>query len=110
MVTVIDVLARFVLSVVVSAIIIYVASKLFGQKEGLGSAVLAAIVGAVIYGAAYFFIGEHFMASVIGGIVWLLALKGVYDIGWGRALVIAIVVWILATGIGYFLPTLTGPL
>ncbi len=110
MVTVIDILVRFVLSLAVSSIIIYVASKAFKQKEGLGSAILAAVIGSVIYGAAYFFIGEHILASVIGGIVWLLALKGVYDIGWGRALVIAVVVWILATGIGYFLPTLTGPL
>ena len=76
MVSIIDLLARFVLSVVVSAIIIYVAAKLFGQKEGLGKAVLSAVIGAVIYGAAYFFIGEHILASVIGGIVWLLALKG----------------------------------
>jgi hypothetical protein len=110
MVSIIDILARFVLSVVVSAIIIYVASKLFGQKEGLGRAVLSAVIGAAIYGAAYFFIGEHIIASVIGGVVWLLALKGLYDIGWARALMIAVVVWALATAVGYFLPTLTGPL
>jgi hypothetical protein len=110
MVTVIDLLARFVLSLAVSSIIIYVASKLFGQKEGLGSAILAAVIGSVIYGAAYYFIGQHLLASVIGGIVWLLALKGVYDIGWAKAFVIAVLVWILATVVGYFLPTLTGPL
>jgi hypothetical protein len=110
MVSLLALVARFVLGLIVSSIVIYVASKLFGQKEGLGSAILAAIIGSVIYGAAYFFIGEHFLASAIGGIVWLLALKGVYDIGWARAFVIAVVVWILATVVGYFLPTLTGPL
>jgi hypothetical protein len=110
MVSLIDLLARFVLGLVVSSIVIYVASKLFGQKEGFGRAILAAVIGSVIYGAAYYFIGEHLLASAIGGIVWLLALKGVYDIGWARAFVIAIIVWILATAIGYFLPTLTGPL
>ena len=110
MVSIIDLLARLVLSVAVSAVIIYVASKLLGQKEGLGRAILSAVIGAAIYGAAYFFIGEHIIASVIGGVVWLLALKGLYDIGWVRALMIAAVVWALATVVGYFLPTLTGPL
>ena len=110
MATLLAILVRFLFSLIISSIIIYVASKAFGQKEGLGSAILAAVVGSVIYGAAYFIFGQDLIASMIGGIVWLLALKGVYDIGWGRALVIAIIVWILATVIGFFLPTLTGPL
>ena len=110
MVSILEFAARFLLGLIVSTIIIYVASKLFGQKEGLGSAIIAAVVGSVIYGIAYFIFGMDLIASVIGGIFWLLALKGVYDIGWSRAFVIAVIVWILATITGYFLPTLTGPL
>jgi hypothetical protein len=39
-----------------------------------------------------------------------MALKFFYKIGWLKSLVIAVVVWILTTIIGWFLPTLTGPL
>ena len=70
----------FVVALVVATIVIYVVTKLLGEK------------------------------AVIGGIFWLLALKALYKIGWLKALAIAIIVWILATIIGFFLPTLPGPL
>ncbi|HEY4657319.1 MAG TPA: hypothetical protein VIH34_02415 [Candidatus Bathyarchaeia archaeon] len=43
-------------------------------------------------------------------IVWLYSLGSLYKIGWLRALVIAIVVWISATIVGIVLPTIVGPL
>jgi hypothetical protein len=46
----------------------------------------------------------------VGGIVWLLALKSLYRIGWLKAIAIAVLVWIAASVIGNFLPTLEGPL
>jgi len=33
-----------------------------------------------------------------------------YKIGWLKSLAIAIIVWILAALLNYFLPTVTGPL
>jgi hypothetical protein len=106
---------QLLVSTVVSAIIIYVATKLLGEKEGIGRAFLAAIIGAVIYGMAYFGFGYllpqgSLIASAVAGVFWLFALKGLYEIGWARAFVIAIIVWVLATLVGLFLPTLTGPL
>lgn len=100
----------FVVSLLVSTVIIYVASKLFGQEEGIGRAFVAAIVGTVVYSAAYFLLGTGWLAAIVGGIVWLLALKWLYDIGWLKALGIAIVVWIAATVVGFLLPTAPGPL
>jgi len=106
---------QLLVSAVVSAVIIYIATKLFGEKEGIGRAFLAAIIGAMIYGMAYVGIGYFLpqgsiLASVIAGVFWLFALKGLYEIGWARAFVIAVIVWVLATVVGLFLPTLTGPL
>ncbi len=98
----------FIASWIVSTIIIYLVTKLFGETEGILHAAKAAIAGSIIYAIAYFLLGA--LGSIVGGIVWLLALKGLYKIGWGKALVVAIVVWILAGLIGIFLPTLTGPL
>ncbi|MBN2102251.1 MAG: hypothetical protein JW716_05270 [Candidatus Aenigmarchaeota archaeon] len=103
------VILSFVISMVVSAIIIYIVTKLLGQEEGLGSAVMAAFVGAIVYTGAYFFLGTGLLAAFIGGIVWLIALGSIYKIGWLKALLIAVIVWI-AVSILSFLPTVIGPL
>ena len=81
-----------------------------GEKEGFVRTLLAAIIGTVIYALAYIIIGNGLLAAIVGGVFWLLALKALYKIGWVKALVIAVLIWILATIIGYFLPTLSGPL
>jgi hypothetical protein len=58
----------------------------------------------------YFIFGNGFIAAVVGGFVWLIALRALYDIGWLGALVIAVIVWIAATIVGLLLPTVPGPL
>ena len=70
---------------------------------------LAAIVGSTVYLLAYWLLGNGLLAAIVAGVFWLLALKALYKIGWLKALVIAVLVWILGTIIGYFLPTLSGP-
>lgn len=100
----------FVVSVVVSTIIIYVVTKLFGEKEGIGRASVAAIIGAIVYSISYFLFGHGLIAALIGGFVWLLALKGLYDIGWLKSLAVAAIIWVFAAIVGFFLPTVTGPL
>ena len=109
----------FVISLLVSAIIIYIVTKLFGETEGFGTALLAAFVGAIIYTALYYIFGSipdlaglKWVASLLGGIGWLIALRFLYSIGWLKALGLAILIWIISAIVGYFLPTLatTGPL
>ena len=102
----------FLISLVISAIIIYFVTKIFGEKEGFGTALLAAFIGAIIYAAAYYFLKPElgWLASLIGGIAWLIALGFLYGIGWLKALGIAIIVWIIAAIVGIFLPTMIGPL
>ncbi|MFO7677274.1 MAG: hypothetical protein R6V50_02670 [Thermoplasmatota archaeon] len=102
----------FLISLLISAIIIYFVTKIFGEKEGFGTALLAAFIGAIIYAAAYYFLKPElgWLASLIGGIAWLIALGVLYGIGWLKALVIALIVWIIAAIVGIFLPTMMGPL
>ena len=102
----------FLISLVISAIIIYIVTKIFGEKEGFGTALLAAFIGAIIYAAVYYFLRPElgWLASLIGGIAWLIALGYLYSIGWMKAIGIAIIVWIIATVVSFFIPTVIGPL
>ena len=100
----------FVISFIVSAIIIYIVTKIFGEKEGFGTAALAALIGSVIYAIAHYFLGAGFLVAVIAGIAWLVALGSLNGMGWLKSFVVAVIVWIVATLISLFLPTLTGPL
>jgi Na+/melibiose symporter-like transporter len=109
----------FVVSLLISAIIIYFVTKIFGETEGFGTALLAAFVGAIIYTVVYYIFGSiadltglKWLASILGGLGWLAALRMLYKIGWLKALGLAIVIWVLSAIIGFFLPGLatTGPL
>jgi len=46
------------------------------------------------------------LPASIAGIVWLLALQKLYTIGWLRAFVIAVFIWIVTSIAGWFLPVL----
>jgi hypothetical protein len=98
------VLIGFLISLVISAIIIYFVTSLFGEDEDGGTAIAAAFVGAIIYGLAYFFLGNGLLAAVLGGIGWVIALGSLYDIGWLKAAAIAVIVWLIATVVSWFLP------
>jgi Na+/melibiose symporter-like transporter len=102
----------FLISLVISAIIIYFVTKIFKEKKGFGTALLAAIIGAIIYAVAYYFLKPElgWLASLIGGIAWLIALGFLYGIGWMKALGIAVIVWIIAAIVSFVLPTVMGPL
>lgn len=100
----------FVVGLVISTVIIFITTKLFGQKEGIGRAFATAIIGAIVYSIVYFIFGSGLIAAAVGGFIWLVALRWLYDIGWLRAFVIAVIVWIAATVVGLLLPTAPGPL
>jgi hypothetical protein len=82
----------FIVGLVVSTIIIYVTTKLFGQKEGIGRAFVTALIGTPIYFVAYYIFGNGLISSLVGGIIWLIALKVFYNIGWFKAFMIAVIV------------------
>ena len=103
------VVLSFVMSMVVSGVVIYIATKLLGEKEGFGTAILAALVGSVVYTLAYYFLGTGLLAALVGGIAWLIVLGSLYKIGWLKSLLVAVVVWVIISLLS-FLPTLVGPL
>lgn len=99
-------LILFVFSWLVSAIIIFFATKIMAQREGFMTAMSAALIGSVIFAAVYFFIESGFWSSLIGGFAWLFALKILYRVGWIKSALIAIIIWILNSLAGNFLPLL----
>ena len=116
---IVETVILFVISLIISAIIIFIVTKIFGEKEGFGTALLAAFVGAILYTALYYIfglipelVGLKWAASLIGGIGWLIALRFLYSIGWLKALGLAIIIWVISAIVGYFLPSLatTGPI
>jgi len=100
----------FLVGLAISTIIIYITTKMFGQKESIVRALVTAIIGAAVYSIVYFIFDRGWLAAIVGGIIWLIALRALYDIGWLRAFVIAFIVWIAATIVGLLLPTAPGPL
>jgi hypothetical protein len=110
MVSFVAALVAFVVALIISTVIIYVVTKLFGETESITTAFLAALIGTIIYTGVYYLFGQGLLAAVVAGIVWLLALQYFYKIGWLKSLIIAVVVWIVASIVGWFLPTITGPL
>ncbi len=100
----------FIIETIVSMIIIYIVTSLFGEKASIVKAFVTAIVGAVVYSVTYHLIGNGLLAAAVGGIIWLLVLKGLYNIGWFKAFATAVVIWVVAIIVGIFLPTLPGPL
>src|SRR5207244_5829240 len=62
-------------------VIIYFATKLFREKEGIKHALITAIVGAIVYSVVYFLLGSGFWAALAAGVIWLLVLRAMYRIG-----------------------------
>lgn len=100
----------FIIGLVISTSIIYIVTRIFGEREGLTHAFMAALIGSAVYGVVYFLFGHGFLAAITGGVVWLLALKALYNLGWIRAFIIAFLIWIVSGLIGVILPTGPGPL
>ncbi len=106
MVTYVSTLLSFVVALIISTVIIYYIAKFFGAKDSLSTAVLAALIGTAVYTIFYYVLGQGLLPAFIAGIVWLLALQKLYTIGWFRALAIAVVIWIVTSVVGLFLPVL----
>ncbi len=95
----------FIVGLIVSSIIIFIVTKLLGEKEGFGTALLAGLVGAIIYAIAGFLLGHGILSAIIGGIFWLWALHRLYRMSWLKALAVAIIVWLITIVVGFFVPT-----
>ncbi len=102
----------FVIGLVISTIVIFIVTKLFRGRTNLGKAFITAVIGAVVWVIVYYLFGHGLLALVVGGIAWLLALKGLYGLSWTRAAIIAVIIWIVSyfVTVALGLPTVSGPL
>ena len=82
---------------------------MLGEKEGLKIALLTALLGSIMFGIISYIFGNGIIAAAIGGIIWLVALKWLYNTGWLKAILIAVVLWIVVSIVGLFLPTFPNP-
>ena len=102
-------IVSFLIGLAISTILIYVVTRLLGEKEGLKIALLAALLGSIMFGIISYIFGNGIIAAAIGGIIWLVALKWLYNTGWLKAILIAVVLWIVVSIVGVFLPTFPNP-
>ena len=100
----------FLIGLFISAIIIYLITRLFGESKGIFRAIITALIGTIVYTAAYDIIETGWMAAIAAGIVWLFALVFLYKMGFLKSLIVAVAIWICATMVGVMLPTVSGPL
>jgi len=100
----------FIIGLLVSTLVIYLVTSITRHRRSIKLALFTAIIGSIVYGIVYLWLGNGFLSAVLGGIAWLLALKAIYHMGWLKALIIAVSIWIITSIIGVLLPTATGPL
>ena len=101
---------HFLIGIAVSTLVIYLVTLFMRQRRSLKLALFTAIIGTIVYVIAYALFGNGFLSAVLGGIAWLLALKAIYKMGWLKALIVAVGIWVITSVIGYLLPTAIGPL
>ena len=97
------------IGLVVSTLLIYVITKLLGEKEGIKTAFFAVLLGSIMFGIVSYIFGNGIFAAAVGGIIWLISLKWLYGAGWLKAILIAVVIWIVVSIVGIFLPTFPNP-
>jgi len=100
----------FIIGLLISTLVIYLVTSITRHRRSIKLALFTAIIGSIVYGIVYLWLGNGFLSAVLGGIAWLLALKAIYRMGWLKALIIAASIWIITSIIGVLLPTATGPL
>jgi len=88
----------------ISTVVIYLVTFILGQRRGIKLAFLTAIIGSVVYGLTDALLGNDLFSAVLVGLAWLLALKTIYRMSWLKALIVAVIVWIITTAIGTLLP------
>lgn len=98
-------LLGFIINLIISGVVIYIATKLFGEDEGFSTAILTAFIGAIIWAVISYLIGGGMIASIIGGIAWLMAIRSMYNVGWLKSIIIAVFIWLIAQIVGIILPS-----
>ena len=99
--TVADSIVVFAISLIVGSIAILAGARLIVDEDaGWSRAVLAALVGAVVWGVLSFFVG---WIPILGPLAlllaWIATINWAYPGGWGSAAAIGVVAWVVAAAI-----------
>ena len=86
-------LIGFLISLIISGLIIFISTKILGEDKGLGTAILTAFIGAILFSIVAIFLGTGWIAGLIGWIAWLLAISSLYNIGWLKSFLISVIIW-----------------
>jgi len=100
----------FLAGLVISTAVIYIVTLFASEKRSIKLALVAAIIGSIVYGIVFVLFGNGILAGAIGGLAWWLALKTIYRMRWLKALIVAVAIWIITAIIGTLVPTAIGPL
>ena len=101
---------RFLVGLLISTLVIYIVTFFMRQRRSVKLALFAAIIGSIVYYISYVAFKDAFLSAFLGGIAWLIALKTIYRMGWLKALIIAVAIWIITTFVSNWLPRAIGTL
>ncbi|WP_049922571.1 hypothetical protein [Halopiger djelfimassiliensis] len=99
----IDTVLVFVFSLLIGTVAILTGARLVLDTEaGFFNAVLTALIGAAVWAASSYFVGWLPLVGVVLMLaVWVGVINWRYPGGWGSAVAIGFVAWVVAVGIVY---------
>ncbi len=105
-------LVRFLVTLVVSAVVLWLAQKIV-LPEKKEQPFLSALALAFVWSVIDFLLGIIFallplwiLEKIIVIVIWIWVLKAWFKVGWLTAAAISIVAWIISAVIGFFLAIL----
>lgn len=99
-----DSLIVFVVSLVIGALGIHIGSMIALGESEFGTAVVTALIGALIWGVfAFIFGGIPLLGPLLILLAWIGVINYFYEGGWVDAAVIGIVAWVIVSLILYVL-------
>jgi hypothetical protein len=115
---IVTIIGLIILWVIVSIPVWLAAKALTGGRASFGEALLATLAGPIVYFIVTFLVG-FFLGAAIGAAAyvfgWLLALlawiwvyKASFEVGWLRAILIAILAWIIFVVLSFIFGLLFG--
>jgi hypothetical protein len=113
-VTLFGVVVGIIISLLIGALVVYFAAKLSGVKDAtFGKAIticLASIVVEILIALVFSVLPVlgTIAGFLIGLFLTLLIIKSVYNTGWGRALVVWIMQWVVLVIAGLIIAVLAG--
>ncbi|QLD91209.1 hypothetical protein HWV07_08385 [Natronomonas salina] len=98
----------FLVSLLVGAAAIHLAAKLLVDRDtGFRRAILTALIGAAVYTVVGLFLGWiPFLGPLLMLLAWIGIINWLFPGGWGTAIGMAIIAWVVAVLILFALSTL----